>query len=527
MSSQRASDNGLLQNVFSKSPRLFSYFNPIVQLDRILPGQASLCCDSEKALSCSVINSFASDDTPTPKSSAELEEEIAALEVEIMHLERHLLSLYRTAFQGCALPSTPDSHFQFKTGSPFKVVQKQSRSNLELQIHRGGLVHHDQTSPAHSRFHSDHQSSAISLKLLAKTDQKTADSRHRSRSLGDHLGASRIDSSLSTPDRVSEDIVRCISSIYCKLATPQAQAALLASPISSLSSSSIFSSKNPSGSWSPHCNEDATTHYQGFRDNNGPYTTMIEVLKICLDDDSFNYAAQMLQNFRSLVRSLEKIDVLKMKREEKLAFWINIHNALVMHAFLAYGTHNRVKSTSILKASYNIGGHFINAYVIQSSILGIRAHHAAPWLQSLLHSGKKFKTGSERHAYALEYPEPLVHFALCSGAYSDPAVRAYTAKSIFQDLKLAKREFIQATVYTDNDTKVYLPKILDYFAKDMSLSIHGLLEQIEDCLSDIQKPAIGSCKQGRIDKSIHWQPQSSTFRYVIHEELATARIASE
>ncbi|THF95587.1 hypothetical protein TEA_003718 [Camellia sinensis var. sinensis] len=33
----------------------------------------------------------------------------------------------------------------------------------------------------------------------------------------------------------------------------------------------------------------------------------------------------------SLVKSLEKIDPRKMKREEKLAFWINIRNALVMH----------------------------------------------------------------------------------------------------------------------------------------------------------------------------------------------------
>ncbi|KAM5574062.1 hypothetical protein ABKV19_013532 [Rosa sericea] len=527
MNSQRASDNGLLQNILGKSPRLFSYFNPIAQLDRILPDQASLCCDSEKALCCSVINSSASDDTPTPKSSAELEEEIATLEIEILHLERHLLSLYRTAFQGCAWPSTPDSHLQFMTRSPLKFVQKQPRSSLELQMHRGGPFHHDQTSPSHSRFHSDHHSSATSIKATPKRDQKTADSRHRSRSLRDHLGASRIDSSLNTPDRVSEDIVRCISSIYCKLATPQAQIALSASPTSSLASSSIFSSKNPCDSWSQHCNDDATTDHEGFKDNNGPYTTMIEVLKICLDDDSFNYAALMLQKFRSLVRSLEKVDVLKMKREEKLVFWINIHNALVMHAFLAYGTHNRAKSTSILKAAYNIGGHFINAYVIQSSILGIRAHHAAPWLQSLLHSGKKFKTGSVRHIYALEYPEPLVHLALCSGAYSDPAVRAYTAKSIFQDLKIAKREFIQASVYTDNDTRVYLPKILEYFAKDMSLSIHGLLEEIEECLSETQKKAIGSCMKGRLDKSVHWQPQSSTFRYVIHEELATVRIATE
>lgn len=43
------------------------------------------------------------------------------------------------------------------------------------------------------------------------------------------------------------------------------------------------------------------------------------------------------------------------------------------------------------------------------------------WLQTLL-SPKKFKTATIRHAYAIEYPEPLVHFALCSGAYSDPAV---------------------------------------------------------------------------------------------------------
>ncbi|PQQ19183.1 hypothetical protein Pyn_23719 [Prunus yedoensis var. nudiflora] len=484
-------DNGVLVNM---SPTLFSYFNPIVQLDRTLPNKASPCCDSEEVLGCTIINSFAS----TPKSSTELKEEIATLELEIMHLERHLLSLYRTAFQGCALPSTPESRLQFKTG----------HSKLELQMHRGGLVHHDQTSPAHRRVSSDNRNSATSIKAPSNWDRKI-NSRHRS--LADHLGGTCNDSTLNTPDRLSEDIVRCISSIYCKLANPQTHTCPSVSPASSLSSS-IFSSKNPCDSWSPHCNEDATMHHQGLKENSGPYATMIEVLKICLNDDSFNYAAMMLQNFRSLVRSLEKVDVLKMKREEKLVFWINIHNALVMHAYLAYGTHSRVKSTSILKAAYNIGGHCINAYIIQSSILGIRAHHSAPWLQTLFHSGRKLKTGSIRHAYKLEYPEPLVHFALCSGAYSDPAVRAYRAKSIFQDLKLAKKEFIQANVFMYKETKLFLPKILYYFAKDMSLGMLGLLEEINDCLSDIQKKAIRSCMAGKLDKYIQWLPQSSTFR---------------
>lgn len=44
------------------------------------------------------------------------------------------------------------------------------------------------------------------------------------------------------------------------------------------------------------------------------------------------------------------------------------------------------------------------------------------WLQTLLSPGKKLKAGNSRHALAIEYPEPLVHFAVSSGAYSDPAV---------------------------------------------------------------------------------------------------------
>lgn len=215
-----------------------------------------------------------------------------------------------------------------------------------------------------------------------------------------------------------------------------------------------------------------------------------------------------------------------MKREEKLAFWINIHNALVMHAYLAYGTHTHVRSTSILKAAYNVGGHCINAYIIQSSILGIRSHHSLAWLQALLYPGKKYKMGSTRHVYAIEYPEPLVHFALCSGAYSDPAVRVYTASSVFHDLKLAKEEFIQASVYIYKEKKISLPKMLYYFAKDMSLDVAGLLKEVNGCLTDeAQQKAIIKCLKGRPDKYIHWLPQSSTFRYIIHRELAEGIIS--
>ena len=34
---------------------------------------------------------------------------------------------------------------------------------------------------------------------------------------------------------------------------------------------------------------------------------------------------------RSLISRLEEVDPSKLKHEEKLAFWINVHNSLVMH----------------------------------------------------------------------------------------------------------------------------------------------------------------------------------------------------
>lgn len=43
---------------------------------------------------------------------------------------------------------------------------------------------------------------------------------------------------------------------------------------------------------------------------------------------------------RSLVSRLEEVDPKKMKHEEKLAFWINVHNVLVMHVIILQLLHS-------------------------------------------------------------------------------------------------------------------------------------------------------------------------------------------
>ncbi|KAH6821320.1 hypothetical protein C2S53_006151 [Perilla frutescens var. hirtella] len=497
-------------HILNMSPRPPSHhLNYVAHL-----GKTSLP-NTSNSLHCNANTSF--------KSSAELVNEIATLEIEILRLERHLLSLYRTAFQQ-HLPKITEDHVEqlneASRGDKFKPPSQKMKSETLKDYDD----HQCRSSPTSSLTGPSDLVQVAIQKSTSGREKQRAYSRHRS--LADHLGNSRIDDALTCPARLSEDIIRCISSIYCKLANPMGtEKGCSVSSTSSLCSSSTFSPRNLSGSWSPQCNEEITPScdYEGLPQENGPYAAMVEVLKICLDDESYSYAAVMLQRFRSLVKSLEIVDPMKMRREEKLAFWINIHNALVMHAYLAYGTRQYLKSTSIVKAAYNVGGHCVNAYDIQSSILGIRSHYSAPWLQTLLSPGKKLRPGSGRHALAIEYPEPLVHFALSSGAYSDPAVRVYRANSVFEELKVAKEEFIQATVYVHKEAKIYLSKILCYYAKDMSLGMGALLEVVGGCVSGIQQKSMRACIKGRPEKYVYWLEQGSTFRYLIHKEIAERR----
>ncbi|XP_074370615.1 uncharacterized protein LOC141711827 isoform X1 [Apium graveolens] len=457
-------------------------------------------------------------------SSAELLNEIITIEDEITYLERYLLSLYREAFNQSShsLSGKCETDLQNRLLTEPRNITDQSCSTLESNFSKDVPVHHHCISSLRASTDSDDCNRVGMFIPSTKRDRVVVEHGHRS--LADYLVASRIDNNLNRPDRLSEDIIRCISSIYLKLADPaRSQKGLSASSVSSFSSSSAFSPR--SDSWSPHFSEEAKGHQiQGLNVKGDPYATMFEVLKLSLNDDSFNYAARVLQNFRLLINNLEKVDPMKMTNEEKLAFWINIHNALVMHAHLAYGTSNHVKSASILKAAYNVSGHCINADIIQSSILGIRSHFAAPqWLDTLLSPGKKFKPARTRHKFSIDHVEPLVHFALSSGVCSDPAVRVYTANTISEDLKLAQKEFIQASVCINKERKICLPKILDYFAKDTSLTMQALLEIIYARLSENQQKSMLRCIRGRPDKFISWLPQSSTFRYVVDKEVFKKR----
>ncbi|CAN8234374.1 unnamed protein product [Cochlearia groenlandica] len=434
-----------------------------------------------------------------PKSSEDLKKEIATIEIEILHMERYLLSLYRKSFEE-----------QFSTFShnlsSITTLPSPSQSSLTL---------------------SNHYKSYTNTNFKAFSSSKEGVSCNKS--LGELLSSSSniVDddhiNEILNPNKLSEDIIRCISSVYCTFSRNQTRKSSAcfsaSSPLSSLSSSS---KSNYDDKWSFHCaSEDHLLNQSQYQGNVPCGVVIIDDLKVHLDDDSFSYAALMLQKFRSLVQNLETVDPSRMKREEKLAFWINIHNALVMHAYLAYGTQNRARNNSVLKAAYDVGGYRINPFIIQSSILGIRPHYSSqsPLLHTLFSPSRKSKTCHVKHVYALEYPEALAHFAISSGAFTDPMVRVYTADRIFRDLRQAKSEFIRSNVRVHKGTKVLLPKVFKHYVKDMSMDMSKLMETTYDCLTKDARKIVDKCLKENKCKNFEWLPENLSFRYVIAGDL--------
>ncbi|KAK8451468.1 hypothetical protein SEVIR_6G216800v4 [Setaria viridis] len=491
-------------NVTDISPRLSDHI-PTTNRNKMLHTRYSLNLPDQLP-EHRIITSAERTERTISKSVADLTWEIAVLEEEVVRKELHLLSLYRAAFD------------QYLGVSPraSALVEKESHRQRGRKTTDEGTL----------RLRNIKESAAYNLPTLSDSKRHTQEllrsSSGRS-SLANFLSASITEYVPKISCKLSEDILRCISAVYCKLASKplkEANSEPSSTPFSSASSS--FSLKYPVDSWSPRChyNVDTTSDtYGSFDGSNGQYTGMIIFPRIHIDEDKFEYASKMLDTIRTLIKRLEKIDPTKMEHEEQLCFWINIHNALVMHAFMAYGLQEkRMKSTDmILKAAYNVGGHSVNSQIIQNSILGCQSHRPSLWVRTLFSPTKK--SGSSMHPYALCHPEPIAHFALSTGAFSDPPVRLYTAKKLYHQLEQARTEFIQANVMVRKQT-IFLPKVLHFYAKDAALELPDLIDMVCESMPELQQKEIRQYLRRRIDKCVEWLPYKSSFRYTVHRSLA-------
>ena len=106
-------------------------------------------------------------------------------------------------------------------------------------------------------------------------------------SLADILGTRIADHVPQTPNKISEDMIKCIAAMYIRLRDVSAvQRAFLPSPCSSFSSASGMSSKFTSDIWSPRCRKEG--FIEAWQDNSfssgelgQQYDSAIEVSALC------------------------------------------------------------------------------------------------------------------------------------------------------------------------------------------------------------------------------------------------------
>lgn len=142
------------------------------------------------------------------------------------------------------------------------------------------------------------------------------------------------------------------------------------------------------------------------------------------------------------------------------AWWINLYNALVIHAVIEFGITRSVWEDRgfFRRAAYSVGGFRMSADDIEHGVLrGNRRHPLLPVPQ--------FGPEDPRRRWSLPL-DPRIHFALVCAANSCPSVNLYTAERLDQQLDAAATAFINGGGVTVRVPVVWLSAIFKWYQAD-------------------------------------------------------------
>uniref|UniRef100_A0A5B7C1P4 DUF547 domain-containing protein n=1 Tax=Davidia involucrata TaxID=16924 RepID=A0A5B7C1P4_DAVIN len=317
----------------------------------------------------------------------------------------------------------------------------------------------------------------------------------------------------STPNKISEDVLKCLSSIFLRLSTSkdktvQSEISPYLVALASNDKCRHTEFHDPYGI----CSE--------FRKRDiGPYKNLFAIEAGSIDLNRKTKASFLIQRLKLLLGKLTSVNLEGLTHQQKLAFWINTYNSCMMNAFLEYGIPESPEMVVALmpKATITVGGHMLNATTIEHFILRLPYH-----LRFTCPKVAKSNEMKARSIFGLEWSEPLVTFALSCGSWSSPAVRVYTASQVENELEAAKRDYLQAAVEISTTNKLIIPKLLDWYLLDFAKDLEALLDWV--CLqlpNELRNEAVTCLDRRRgietISQLVQVFPYDFSFRYLIHQ----------
>jgi len=197
-------------------------------------------------------------------------------------------------------------------------------------------------------------------------------------------------------------------------------------------------------------------------------------------------ASPLWSKFKEMATQLQRVDLEKLSNDEKLAFFINIYNVLVIHATVEKGvpTNTLARYKFFSGTSYLIGGFTLSLNDIENGIL--RSNRSS---MATLHM-KPFGKSDPRMNIILPQVDPRIHFALNCGAKSCPPIKTFSGAEVQSQLDLASNAYLEnddALVVDVSSNSVQLSQLFQWYEVDFGESNEEVLQWVRDHLEEPSK----------------------------------------
>lgn len=161
-------------------------------------------------------------------------------------------------------------------------------------------------------------------------------------------------------------------------------------------------------------------------------------------------SVKFADSFRELTARLRSVHPGALPTDaHRIAFLLNVYNALVLDAVHAFGIRESIRERTgfFHTAAYDIGRQVFSLYQLEHGLLlGNRSIH--PRLKP------PFDLGDERLGYAPATVDPRVHFALNCATKSCPPIASYDEQELDAQLDMATRAFANSREGLNDDGEI-------------------------------------------------------------------------
>ena len=170
------------------------------------------------------------------------------------------------------------------------------------------------------------------------------------------------------------------------------------------------------------------------------------------------------RRYRALTNGLREFDLdILPGDDERLAFWVNLYNTLVVDGIVSLAIEKSVLDHPGFFRSlhYDIGGRAFSLNDMEHGIL--RGNRHPPFFPV-----RPFRRWDPRRWWSIREPDPRVHFALVCGSRSCAPIEYYDPERINDQLDEAARSFVNSSevLVFPEENRLMLSEIFRWYQGD-------------------------------------------------------------